>query len=128
MSRILVVDDDPADRQLITQILEKQDLQVVAGGDGGRRSGRWLGREPLDAAILDVLLPDGDGIDLFRQIREIDATLPVMFVTASGRATRRLRRCSWVRSTIWSSRCRWPRCGRWWSGHWKCVAWSTAPW
>ena len=37
-----------------------------------------------DAAILDVLLPDGDGIELFRKIRTIDNTLPVIFVTASG--------------------------------------------
>ena len=33
---------------------------------------------------LDVLLPDGDGIALFRKIRAIDNTLPVIFVTASG--------------------------------------------
>ena len=34
--------------------------------------------------MLDVLLPDGDGIELFRKIRAIDHTLPVIFVTASG--------------------------------------------
>lgn len=83
MSQILVVDDDPADRQLITQILEKQDLDVVqaetsAEGLALAQQGR------LDAAILDILLPDGDGIGLFRQLREIDSTLPVIFVTASG--------------------------------------------
>ena len=83
MSRILVVDDDPADRQLVTQILEKQGLQVLQAGTSAAGLA-CAEQEPLDAAILDVLLPDGDGIGLFRQIRKIDSTLPVVFVTASG--------------------------------------------
>ncbi len=83
MSRILVVDDDPADRQLVTQILEKQGLQVVQAGTSAE--GLALVRQgSFGTAVLDVLLPDGDGIELFRQIRDIDSTLPVVFVTASG--------------------------------------------
>ncbi|MFW6169572.1 MAG: sigma-54-dependent transcriptional regulator [Planctomycetota bacterium] len=83
MSRVLVVDDDPADRQLIAQILEKQDIEVIQADTVAAALSRARG-EQLDAAVLDVLLPDGDGIDLFRRIREIDATLPAVFVTASG--------------------------------------------
>ncbi len=83
MSRILVVEDDRGDRQLLTQILERQEVQTLPAETVA--DGLALARqESLDAAILDVKLPDGDGIDLFRQIRKIDATLPVIFVTASG--------------------------------------------
>ena len=83
MSRVLVVDDDPADHQLIAQILEKQDLQVVQAETSAAGLAA-VSEGSFDAAVLDVLLPDGDGITLFRQIHERDATLPVVFVTASG--------------------------------------------
>jgi DNA-binding NtrC family response regulator len=83
MARIIVVDDDPADRHLITHTLQKQGLTVYEAGTVAE--GLELAKsQPVDAAILDVLLPDGDGIDLYRQIREIDSALPVVFVTASG--------------------------------------------
>ncbi len=82
-SRILVVDDDPADRQLITHILEKQGVTVVGAGTVAEALA-VVRQQTFDTAVLDVLLPDGDGIDLFRQIRELDSTLPVVFVTASG--------------------------------------------
>jgi DNA-binding NtrC family response regulator len=83
MSTILVVDDDAADRDLIVQTVARQGhtaLPAATAAEGWKLAQR--GR--ADTAILDVLLPDGDGIDLYRKIRAIDNTLPVIFVTASG--------------------------------------------
>jgi DNA-binding NtrC family response regulator len=83
MSTILVVDDDPADRDLIVQTLHKQGHATLPAATAAE--GLALAqRKEADAAVLDVLLPDGDGIELFRKIRAIDNTLPVIFVTASG--------------------------------------------
>ncbi|MHB0957850.1 MAG: sigma 54-interacting transcriptional regulator [Pirellulaceae bacterium] len=83
MSTILVVDDDPADRDLIVQTLVRQGHTALSAATVAE--GWKLARQAVaDAAILDVLLPDGDGIELFRKIRAIDNTLPVIFVTASG--------------------------------------------
>ena len=83
MSTILVVDDDPADRDLIVQTVTRQGHTALAAATASE--GWTLAQQGrADTAILDVLLPDGDGIDLFRQIRSIDDTLPVIFVTASG--------------------------------------------
>ena len=83
MSTILVVDDDPADRDLIVQTLARQGHTALPASTAAE--GWKLARQAVaDAAILDVLLPDGDGIELFRKIRTIDNTLPVIFVTASG--------------------------------------------
>ncbi len=83
MSTILVVDDDPADRDLIVQTLARQGHAALPASTAAE--GWKLARQAVaDAAILDVLLPDGDGLELFRKIRNIDNTLPVIFVTASG--------------------------------------------
>ncbi len=83
MSTILVVDDDPADRDLIVQTLQKQGHTTLAAATAAEGLA-LAGREQADTAVLDVLLPDGDGIELFRKIRAIDHTLPVIFVSASG--------------------------------------------
>ena len=83
MSSILVVDDDPADRRLIVQIVERQGHTALEADT--LAAGLALAQQRVaDAAILDVLLPDGDGIALFRRIQELDSSLPVVFVTASG--------------------------------------------
>ncbi len=83
MSRILVVDDEPADRLLITQSLEKQGYQVTAA-ETVSEGLRLAKTAQVDVAVIDVLLPDGDGLELYRQLRVIDSTMPVVFVTASG--------------------------------------------
>jgi nitrogen regulation protein NR(I) len=83
MSTILVVDDDPADRQLITRTLEKSDYHVSAA-DSVAEALKLVQQDRPDVALLDVLLPDGDGIELYREIRKIDSTVPIVFVTASG--------------------------------------------
>jgi two-component system nitrogen regulation response regulator GlnG len=83
MSTILVVDDDRADRELLVQTLQKQGHTPWPAETLAEGLARFRQQVP-DVAILDVLLPDGDGIDLFRQIRTLDRTLPVIFVTASG--------------------------------------------
>lgn len=82
--RVLVVDDDDSVRE-ITQL----SLEVVAGwevlaADGGV-SGLELAREQLpDAVLLDVMMPDMDGLETFRQLQEHESTrdIPVILVTA----------------------------------------------
>ncbi len=103
MSRILVVDDEPADRLLMTQALEKQGYQVLAAETAAR--GLELAKtSPLDVAVLDVLLPDGDGLTLYRQVREVDPTLPVVFVTASGSSNTAIEAMQLGAWITWSSR------------------------
>ncbi len=83
MPTILVVDDDPADRDLVVQILQKQGHTTLSAATVAEGLALARSRQ-ADTAVLDVLLPDGDGIELFRRIRAIDPALPVIFVTASG--------------------------------------------
>ncbi|EMI22128.1 two component, sigma54 specific, transcriptional regulator, Fis family [Rhodopirellula maiorica SM1] len=90
MSRILVVDDEPADLNLVRRALEKQDYDV-ATAECARDALRKLRRETVDVAVLDVMLPDEDGLDVLQKIREIDEHLPVVFVTSGGESSTAIR-------------------------------------
>jgi two-component system nitrogen regulation response regulator GlnG len=83
MPRILVVDDEPADLNLIARSLEKADHEVVTA-DSAKAGLKLLQSKSPAVAVLDVMLPDGNGLDVLKRIRELDDRIPVIFVTASG--------------------------------------------
>jgi two-component system nitrogen regulation response regulator GlnG len=58
-------------------------LEVVAAESAGQAMELARGQQP-DVAVLDVLLPDGSGLDVFRRLKQLDARLPVIVMTASG--------------------------------------------
>ncbi|MBS1230341.1 MAG: DNA-binding response regulator [Proteobacteria bacterium] len=76
---ILLIDDDPAIRELVTEYLEHNDMRVSAGGSG-REMFELLDREPIDLVLLDLKLPREDGLQLARMLRE-RATLPIVLLT-----------------------------------------------
>jgi len=81
--RILVVEDDPALRAQIQSQLRAEGHAVDLAPDG--REGLFLGSEnPYDLAVVDLGLPDLDGISLIRQLREGGQTYPVLILTARG--------------------------------------------
>lgn len=83
MSRILVVDDEPADLGLVSRALEKLGHQVLTA-DAVKSAVRIVGSQRPDVAVLDVILPDGNGLGLLKSIRDIDDRLPIIFVTSSS--------------------------------------------
>ncbi|WP_442505227.1 sigma 54-interacting transcriptional regulator [Novipirellula sp. SH528] len=83
MSSILVVDDEPADLGLVSRALEKLEHGVITAGSVKDALKHIRGQKP-DVAVLDVLLPDGNGLDMLKSIRVIDEQLPVIFVTSSS--------------------------------------------
>ncbi len=83
METLLVVDDEPAVLALFRQVFESRGLRVVTASTA--REGVLAIREQQpDVAALDVLLPDGTGLDVFRQIKQLDCKLPVIVMTAGG--------------------------------------------
>ncbi len=83
MPRALVVDDDRAVQHLVRHVLEGHGWHVsVAANEAAMRSA--LETTPPDVVLLDLLLPDSNGLDLFRLIQERDQKLPVIFITAHG--------------------------------------------
>ena len=79
---ILVVDDDPALRELLQGYLGEADMRVSAV-DSGRRLFEVFDQEAIDLVVLDLRLPGEDGLALARQLRE-RAPVPVVLLT--GRA------------------------------------------
>lgn len=76
---VLVVDDDPLVRQLITDYLGDYEIRVTAL-DSGRRVHEVLGQEVIDLLILDLKLPGEDGMQIVHRLRE-HWDLPIIMLT-----------------------------------------------
>ena len=91
-SRILVVDDDPALRDLLSAYLTDTGFVVDLAGDGaGMR--RAIEQARPDAIVLDLMLPGEDGLMLTRALRAqagAAATIPVLILSARGEETDRV--------------------------------------
>jgi len=83
MAQILVIDDEPADRHLISHALEKEG-HTVSVADSAAKAFEALDDDSIDVVILDILLPDANGLEVYERIHRNDANLPVIFVTAMG--------------------------------------------
>lgn len=77
----LVVDDDQEIRKLLGRYLVEQGFKVTLAGSK-REFLEKVTAERLDIVVLDVLLPDGSGLDLCRYIRQRTPHVPVIMVTA----------------------------------------------
>jgi DNA-binding response OmpR family regulator len=80
---ILVIEDDPAVRLSLRVAFERQGFVVEEAASGSAGLGRLRTRRP-EVVILDLMLPDVDGIALFRGLRAEYADLPVVMLTARG--------------------------------------------
>ena len=84
MSRILVVEDDPAVRRVVEYALTGEGMEVEATENGEEALELLREEGPFDLAILDWMLPDTDGIALCRRIRSSGSrveNLPVIMLT-----------------------------------------------
>jgi two-component system response regulator (stage 0 sporulation protein F) len=83
MKKILVVDDEESIRELYRAELADEGYDVDLAADGQQALRRLESGRP-DLVTLDVKMPGIDGIETLRRIREKDATIPVILVTAFG--------------------------------------------
>jgi DNA-binding NtrC family response regulator len=77
---ILIVDDEPGARQSLEVILE-DDYQVLTG-QSGEEAFEILQKEPIDLILLDVHMPEMDGLEVLRRIKEQDEEIDVIMVSA----------------------------------------------
>jgi two-component system KDP operon response regulator KdpE len=79
--RILVVDDEPAILRFLRASLESQGYIVTTAADA-RTALDLIRRQAADLAVLDLGLPDMDGLDVVRQIRKDGETLPIIILSS----------------------------------------------
>jgi two-component system response regulator ResD len=79
---VLVVDDEPMVREVVTAYLEREGFRVRSAGDG-RTALRLLHDAPADLVVLDLMLPEVDGLAVLAQIRR-GGPMPVILLTARG--------------------------------------------
>jgi two-component system response regulator MprA len=87
--RLLVVDDEPAIRQALDLVLSHNGFEVSMAVDG-RDAMRALSSAPADAVILDVLMPEIDGLEVCRRIRAAGDRTPVLMLTARAEVSERV--------------------------------------
>ena len=85
---ILIVDDDPEIRRLLVDYLARNGFDAVSARDG-REMWQALERHAIDLVVLDLMLPDTDGLTLCRDLRA-KSNLPVLMLTARGEETERI--------------------------------------
>jgi two-component system OmpR family response regulator len=88
-TRVLVVDDDTRLYELLASYLEQNGMSP-AHASSGRRALDVLEREAFDAVLLDVMMPEMDGLGVLSRVRARWPSLPVIMLTAKGDETDRV--------------------------------------
>ena len=88
-TRILMIEDDARLAEMVARDLGRSGLEVTAAGTATEGFGR-LAREPFDLVLLDLMLPDADGLDVCRRLRASGSAVPVIMLTARGDPTDRV--------------------------------------
>lgn len=80
---VLVVDDEPAMRRLLRTSLNVQGYRVLEAGTG-REALEFIEREPPEVMLLDLGLPDLDGLEVIRRLRAGGSKVPIIVLSSRG--------------------------------------------
>src|SRR5688572_19082190 len=80
---VLVIDDEEIIREALEALLAAEGYSVITADTVAQGLARLVER-PYDAVLLDLMLPDGNGLELLEEIRKHDDDLPVVMITAFG--------------------------------------------
>jgi DNA-binding response OmpR family regulator len=85
MARILIVEDDPAVRDVVEHALSREGMETETASDGEKALESLRAAKPFDLVVLDVMLPGTDGISVCQELRNGDSPstdAPVLILTA----------------------------------------------
>ncbi|TFV11230.1 response regulator transcription factor [Bacillus stratosphericus] len=82
-SKVLMIDDEKEILELINTVLTREGIDRVITASTAREGLTKFHQEQPDLVILDIMLPDGEGYDICRQIRET-SHVPIIFLSAKG--------------------------------------------
>jgi DNA-binding response OmpR family regulator len=81
MNKILLVEDDPNLGQILAEYLQMKGFNPTLCGDGEEALNMYMSQQ-FDLCLLDIMMPKKDGFTLAKEIRSIDKSLPIIFLTA----------------------------------------------
>lgn len=81
--RILIIDDDDLVRATVRDILEEAGFAVLDAPDG-RQGLEVFERNPVDAVITDILMPEKEGIETILEMRRIRVDVPIIAISGGG--------------------------------------------
>src|SRR5437773_1259346 len=85
MSKILVIDDEQSIRDLLDRLLRRKGYDVIVA-ESGQKGLECFRRERPDVIVLDLKMPEMDGLTVLRQIRSLNRSQPVIVLTGSRTA------------------------------------------
>lgn len=83
MSHVLVIDDDRSVLHLVKQAFADTDVRITMAASAADGLAA-MSQERADVVLLDITLPESSGLEMFERIRQIDAKVPIIFITAGG--------------------------------------------
>jgi len=81
-SRILLVDDDPHLREMLGYALRREGYEVHEAGDGAEAL-RSFAKQPVDLVVLDIMMPELDGLQVCRELRR-SSRVPIVFLSSKA--------------------------------------------
>ena len=91
-AHLLVVEDDTSIRETVQEALSAEGFEVSACGDGNEALAMLTGAQAdsIDALVLDLMLPGMGGLDLCRELRQLNITTPILVISARDSETDRV--------------------------------------
>lgn len=89
IKKVLIVDDEPDTLELVKLVLESGGFETMLAASGMEALAQ-IDRTRPDLVLLDIMMPDMDGWDVFRKIKEKDSRIPIAILTAKAQNIDRL--------------------------------------
>ncbi|MEZ6086995.1 MAG: response regulator [Pirellulaceae bacterium] len=83
MQSLLVIDDEASIRKAFERAFTSESVKVLTAKDGAEGERLFVDEKP-DVVVVDLSLPDTNGLELFKRLREVDARVPFIFITGHG--------------------------------------------
>lgn len=96
MIRVILIDDHTLVRERVSRLLEEEpDMRVVGSFDHGSAAVRFAAREAPDVAVVDLAMPDANGIDVARRLRAVSPKTQLLMLSMHPRA-------EYVQQALWA--------------------------